>query len=79
MAQENIYAFLNKAQREFIKFVLRNDAQEGADELDVSKLSTVLNAKYGSIHAAQQELGNVEQIQSIFIDFQQYLYKQAIG
>ena len=79
MAQENIYAFLNKAQREFIKFVLRNYVQEGVDELDVSKLSTVLNAKYGSIHAAQQELGNVEQIQSVFIDFQQHLYKQAIG
>ncbi len=79
MARGNIYAFLDKAQREFIEFVLRNYVQEGVDELDDSKLSTVLNAKYGSNHAAQKELGKIEQIRSVFIDFQQHLYKQAIG
>lgn len=44
------------------------------DELDVTKLSTVLTAKYGSIHAAQEQLGSVQDIQSTFVDFQQYLY-----
>ena len=44
------------------------------DELDVTKLSTVLTAKYGSIHAAQKQLGSVQDIQSTFVDFQQYLY-----
>ena len=44
------------------------------DELDVTKLSTVLTAKYGSIHAAQEQLGGVQDIQSTFVDFQQYLY-----
>jgi type I restriction enzyme R subunit len=48
-------------------------------ELDASKLSTVLTAKYGSIHAAQEALGNVQSIQSTFIDFQQHLYKEAVG
>ena len=44
------------------------------DELDVTKLSTVLTAKYGSIHAAQEQLGSVQDIQSTFVDFQQYIY-----
>ena len=47
------------------------------DELDVGKLSTALTAKYGSLHAAQQELGTVEEIQSTFVDFQQHLYTEV--
>ena len=38
----------------------------GVDELDVNKLSTVLTAKYGSIHEAQQQLGAPEKIQETF-------------
>ena len=48
----------------------------GVDELDISKLSTVLTAKYGSINAAQGQLGSVQDIQKTFIDFQQYLYQE---
>ena len=70
---------LNAEQKEFISCVLRNYVDVGVDELDVSKLSTVLTAKYGSIHAAQEALGNVQSIQSTFIDFQQHLYKEAVG
>ena len=33
--------------------------------------------KYGSIHAAQQQLGNVEDIQRTFIEFQEHLYKRV--
>jgi type I restriction enzyme R subunit len=47
------------------------------EELDVSKLSTVLTAKYGSIHAAQQQLGTAQEIQNTFIEFQQHLYQEA--
>ena len=81
-SKKNIYNLLNVKQREFVAYVLRNyvEVEVGVDELDVSKLSTVLTAKYGSIHAAQQELGTVESIQSTFIDFQQQLYADvAIG
>ena len=46
----------------------------GVDELDISKLSTVVRAKYGSINAAQEKLGTVEEIKEIFIDFQKNLY-----
>jgi len=78
-AEVKIFAFLNAKQREFVKFVLRNYVQDGVDELDVGKLSTMLTAKYGGIHAAQQELGNVEDIQRVFVDFQQHLYNVKIA
>ena len=67
---------LNKNQREFVDYVLRNYINEGIDELDISNLSTVLTAKYGSINAAQEKLGNVEDIKNTFIDFQKYLYQE---
>jgi len=35
---------------------------------------TVLEAKYGSIHSAQEQLGTVQDIQNTFIDFQELLY-----
>jgi len=58
--------------------VLRNYVNVGVDELDVGKLSTVLTAKYGSIHAAQEQLGTVSEIQKTFIDFQAQLYKDVV-
>lgn len=72
--QSNIYNLLNDRQREFVSFVLRNYVSEGVDELDVGKLSTVLTAKYGSINAAQRELGDAQMIRKTFVDFQQHLY-----
>ncbi|NBP23826.1 MAG: hypothetical protein EBU81_04560 [Proteobacteria bacterium] len=76
--RSNIYNLLNPKQREFVGYVLRNYVDVGVDELDVSKLSTVLTAKYGSLHAAQSELGSVSEIQRTFIDFQAELYR-AVG
>ena len=72
--RDNIYNLLNDKQREFVGYVLRNYVDVGVDELDVTKLSTVLTAKYGSINAAQEQLGSVQDIRSTFVDFQQYLY-----
>jgi type I restriction enzyme R subunit len=72
--QSNIYNLLNERQREFVSFVLRNYVSEGVDELDVGKLSTVLTAKYGSINAAQRELGDAHTIRKTFVEFQQHLY-----
>ncbi len=76
-SEDNIYNLLNDKQREFVEYVLCNYIDVGVDELDVGKLSTVLTAKYGSIHAAQEELGTVQDIQSTFVDFQKYLYMDA--
>jgi hypothetical protein len=39
----------------------------------------MLTSKYGGIHAAQQALGNVEDIQKVFVDFQQYLYTDKVA
>ena len=75
--KSNILNMVNPEQREFIEYVLRNYENEGVDELDDGKLSTVLEAKYGSIHAAQQKLGSTDEIQQIFIELQQNLYKEA--
>ena len=55
---------------------VKNYIDIGEDELDVSKLSTVIRAKYGSISAAQEKLGTAQNIQKTFIDFQQYLYQE---
>ncbi len=75
--RDNIFNLLNEQQREFVSYVLRNYVNEGVDELDVGKLSTVLAAKYGSIHAAQEKLGTVSDIQKTFIDFQAQLYSES--
>lgn len=75
--RENIFNMLNEEQRAFVEFVLRNYVQEGVDELDLSKLSTLLNAKYGSTHAAQQKLGDVAEIKDVFVGFQRRLYEEA--
>jgi len=75
--KDNIFTLLNEQQREFVSYVLRNYVEVGVDELDISKLSTVLSAKYGSLHSAQQHLGAATEIQRTFIDFQQKLYEEA--
>ncbi|NDC84121.1 MAG: restriction endonuclease subunit R, partial [Betaproteobacteria bacterium] len=78
-AQSNIYTFLNERQRDFVGFVLRNYVQEGVDELDISKLSSTLTSKYGSVYEGQKQLGDVEDIKRVFMDFQQHLYNIKIA
>jgi type I restriction enzyme R subunit len=77
LAEDNIYQFINKDQVDFIRFVLNNYIQEGIDELDISNLSTIINAKYGSINQAQKELGSSNEIKEAFTDFQKYLYQKS--
>ena len=77
LAKDNIYQFINKDQVDFIRFVLNNYIQEGIDELDISNLSTIINAKYGSINEAQKELGSSNEIKEAFTDFQKYLYQKS--
>ena len=78
-AEGNIYAFLNEKQRDFISFVLRNYIQDGVDELDISKLGSIVKSKYGSEYSAEQLLGTVEDIRHVFVDFQQHLYAQRVA
>jgi type I restriction enzyme R subunit len=78
-AQSKIYTFLNERQRDFVSFVLRNYVQEGVDELDISKLSSTLTSKYGSVYEGQKQLGDVEDIKRVFMDFQQHLYNVKVA
>ena len=77
--KDNIYNLLNEKQREFVGYILRNYIEVGVDELNLGKLSTALTAKYGSIHAAQEQLGSVQDIQKTFVDFQAELYKDDVA
>ena len=78
-AEQKIYAFLNDKQRAFINFVLGNYIKAGVDELDIDKLSPALISKYGGVYEAQQELGNVDDIKKVFVEFQQYLYDEKVA
>ncbi len=78
-AQGNIYTFLNERQRDFIAFILRNYVQDGVDELDIAKLSSSLTSKYGSVYEGQKQLGDVDEIKRVFVEFQQHLYQEKFG
>ena len=78
LAEDNIYNFINKDQVDFIRFVLNNYIQEGIDELDISNLSTIINAKYGSINEAQKQLGSSNEIKEDVKDLKEY-FSQAIA
>jgi len=74
LAEDNIYEFINKEQADFIRFVLNNYIKDGIDELDLSNLPTILNAKYGSVTEGQNLLGSNNEIRDTFVEFQKHLY-----
>ena len=78
-AKSNIHSLLNDRQSDFINFVLANYVQDGVDELDIANLSKILMSKYGALSDAQKNLGTEEEIRSIFVDFQRYLYQEKVG
>ncbi|HIP21228.1 MAG TPA: DEAD/DEAH box helicase [Sulfurimonas sp.] len=75
-AKESIFALLNPKQSEFIEFVLSQYVQSGVEELAQDKLKTLLEIKYQSFEDAKAILGEVKDISTLFIEFQQYLYMQ---
>lgn len=77
MGEDNIYESLKDPQRKFVEYILSNYIAEGVDELDISNLDKVLTAKYGGLHDAKEELGGLEEIQNLFINFQKHLYQEA--
>ncbi|KAB8030716.1 EcoAI/FtnUII family type I restriction enzme subunit R [Fluviispira multicolorata] len=76
-AQSNIFAYLDTKQKEFLEFVLFKYIETGVEELDEEKLSSLVVLKYGAFEDAKKELGDVQNIRSIFIDFQKHLYQQS--
>jgi len=75
-AQSNIFALLNNKQKEFLEFVLSKYIETGVEELDQEKLPDLLTLKYHALDDAKEMLGSVENIRTIFIDFQKYLYER---
>ena len=73
-AENEIYKDLNDKQKEFIDFVLSKYVEGGVEELDINRLSSLVELKYKSLHDGQKNLGNAEQIKKTFIDFQKHLY-----
>ena len=73
-AEEEIYKNLNDNQKEFIDFVLSKYVEGGVDELDINRLSSLVELKYKSLHDGQKALGDADKIKSTFIDFQKHLY-----
>ncbi len=78
-SQATIFALLNDKQKEFIDFVLNKYIESGVDELDQEQLPTLLTNKYHSLEDAKEILGETANISKLFIEFQQYLYKEMVA
>lgn len=78
-AQKNIFALLNDKQKEFIDFVLSKYIETGVSELEREKLPILLTNKYQSLEDAKEELGDVANISSLFIEFQKHLYLHVVA
>ncbi len=76
-AKVTIFALLNEKQKEFIEFVLNKYVEAGVTELDQEKLPILLQTKYQSLEDAMEILGDVQNISSLFIEFQKYLYEKV--
>jgi type I restriction enzyme R subunit len=63
-------------QQEFLDFVLDQYIKEGVRELDQEKLPQLLELKYHDIRDAVADLGKVNDIRTVFIEFQRHLYSQ---
>jgi type I restriction enzyme R subunit len=76
-AKEKIHSSFDEKQQAFLEFVLNQYVSLGVDELDQEKLGTLLELRYHSLADAIEELGRPEEIRSMFIGFQKFLYAEA--
>lgn len=79
LAQESIIPLLTANQKDFIDFVLEKYVEAGIDELDDSKLKTLIENKYQSLPDGLSVLGNAGEVRKLFIEFQQYLYQDVVA
>jgi type I restriction enzyme R subunit len=69
----------NTKQQVFLDFVLSHYVAQGVEELDQSKLNSLLRLKYhDSLADAVKDLGNPEDIGKVFGGFQKYLYAETV-
>ena len=73
-----ISANFNAKQKVFLDFVLSHYVAQGVEELDQSKLNSLLRLKYhDSLADAVNDLGDPQEIGKVFSGFQKYLYVEA--
>jgi type I restriction enzyme R subunit len=78
-AKLEIKTHFDSKQQAFLDFVLAQYVTVGVHELDQQKLSPLLKLKYNNaISDAMAELGQPEQIRTVFVGFQKYLYQQTV-
>lgn len=65
---------LNESQNEFVNFISQQYIAQGYKELLLDNLPELVNLKYGTIADAKIKLGNISEINKLFIDFQKELY-----
>jgi type I restriction enzyme R subunit len=76
-AKTAISSRFNTKQQMFLDFVLSHYVSGGVDELDQEKLTPLLRLKYhNSIADAVADLGRPEEISSVFVGFQKFLYQE---
>jgi len=75
-SKDKIFEGLDEKQKEFLGFVLSKYEEKGVEEIDEEKLPVLLNLKYHAIANAEQSLGDVDSIRSIFFNFQKALYSR---
>lgn len=74
IARSEITADLNEPQSDFVNFVLNQYIGQGYTELSMENLPELIKLKYGTINDAKAELGNLGEINKIFVGFQKGLY-----
>jgi type I restriction enzyme R subunit len=79
LARQSVVPLLNTNQRDFIDFVLEKYVEVGIEELDDSKLKSLIENKYQSLPDGLSVLGNAGEVRKMFIEFQQYLYRDNIA
>jgi type I restriction enzyme R subunit len=77
-AKTEIHSHFNLRQQLFLDFVLSHYVDVGVEELGKEKLTPLLNLKYkNSIMDAIADLGSPEEISTVFLAFQPYLYAKV--
>jgi type I restriction enzyme R subunit len=78
-AKVAIHAQYAERQQAFLDFVLAQYISVGVQELDREKLEPLLKLRYKSaIHDAIAELGEPEEIATLFMGFQKHLYEETV-
>ncbi|GDY08473.1 type I restriction endonuclease subunit R [Planctomycetia bacterium] len=78
-AKLEINTHFDSKQQAFLNFVLAQYVKVGVHELDQEKLSPLLKLKYNALADAMADLGQPEQIRTVFVGFQKYLYQQTVS